>query len=68
MLCATDNSPGGRSGRGVGMKSQHVATDANRRERKRKKRPYEVMCHPLKTCLISIIVGIVNKFSKMYTI
>ena len=66
MLCAKNSSLGGRSGRDVGMKSQHVATDANRRERKRKKRPYEVMCHPLKT--FSIIVGIVNKFSKMYTI
>lgn len=40
MLCATSSSPGGRSGRGVGMRSQHVATDANRRERKGKKMPF----------------------------
>ena len=49
MLCATNNSLGGRSGRDVGMKSQHVVTDANRRERKQRKRPYEVMSHPFKT-------------------
>ena len=42
MLCATSNSPGGRSGRGVGMKSQHVVTDANRRGRKGKKRPCDI--------------------------
>ena len=49
MLCATNNSLGGRSGRDVGMKFLHVVTDANRREKKQKKRPYEVMSHPFKT-------------------
>ena len=43
VLCATSSSPGGRSGKGVGMKSQHVATDANRRERKGKKRPHNAI-------------------------
>ena len=43
VLCATNNSLGERSGRDVGMKSQHVVTDANRREKKRKMRPYEVI-------------------------
>ena len=42
MLFATDNSHGGRSGRGVGMKSQHAVTDANRRGREGKKRPYDL--------------------------